>query len=138
MNKPLVTMTHVCRVWRNLLFSTPSLWTQINFSKSTRSQQAEDFLRRSGNLPLDVYQYLENRDRIQPFLSTTLHNLYRLQRLDITSCLDDLGRLLGFFRAPAPVLKHLSISNDPNITEMDVKFPSTALGGRLPELTSLE
>jgi hypothetical protein len=72
MNKPLITMTHVCRSWRNVLLSTPSLWTQIDFSMSTKSQQAEGFLRRSGNQPLDIYQYLEDdgSNRTLPFHHT--------------------------------------------------------------------
>jgi len=35
------------------------------------------------------------------------------------------------------VLKYLRITNDPNITGRDMKFPSTVFGGRLPKLTSL-
>ena len=137
MNGSLVTMTHVCRSWRNVLFSTPSLWTQLDFSRSTNSQQAKDFLRRSGGLPLDIHQFLEDPDHIEPFLSTTLRNLSRLRRLDINLCLYDFERLLGRFLTSAPVLEDLKISNDANITEEDIKFPSTIFGGRLPRLTSL-
>jgi len=137
MNGPLVTMTHVCRSWRNVLFSTPSLWTQLDFSRSTNSQQAKDFLRRSGGLPLDIYQSFEDPDEAEPFFSTTLRNLSRLRRLDMNSCIDHFGRLLERFSASAPVLEHLTISNDPNITDKDMKFPSTIFGGRLPKLSSL-
>ena len=84
MNAPLITMTHVCRSWRNALLSTTSLWKKINFSVS-KSQQAEGFLRRSGNQPLDIFHYLEDQDRVEPFLSATLHNVSRLRRLKIGS-----------------------------------------------------
>ena len=137
MNGPLITMTHVCRSWRNVLLSTPSLWTQIDFAKSPESQQAKGFLRRSGNHPLDIHQFLEDQDHVQPFLSTTLRNLSCLRGLEISSCLDHLERLLERFSAPAPVLEYLKIVNDPNITDVDMKFPCTIFGGQLPKLTSL-
>jgi len=135
MNKPLITMTHVCRSWRNLLLSTPSLWTQIDFSMSTESQQA-DFLRRSGNQPLDIYQLLENQDHVEPFLSITLHNLFRLRELSITSFLPHLERLLRNFSSSAPELKYLEIENERDMTQMDIKLPKI-FGGRMPKLTSL-
>ena len=136
MNAPLITMTHVCRSWRNVLLSTPSLWTQIDFSMSTNSQQAEGFLRRSGNQLLDIHQYLEDDDHIEPFLSTTLHNMFRLQRLSITASLFHLKHLLENFSTSGPELKVLEIANDVNHTEVDIKLPKI-FGGRLPKLTSL-
>jgi len=136
MNTPLITMTHVCRSWRNVLLSTPSLWTQIDFSMSSNSQQAEGFLRRSGNQLLDIHQYLEDDDHVEPFLSTTFHNVFRLQRLSITSSLPYLKRLLENFLAPGPELEYLEIANDANVTEEDIKLPKI-FGGRLPKLTSL-
>ena len=135
MNKPLIMMTHVCRSWRNLLLSISSLWTQIDFSVST-DQQIEYFLRRSGNQPLDICHYLTDLDDVEPFLSITLHNLFRLRRLSITTCIPRFGRLLGSFSSPAPELEHLEIIHDPNITVMRTKFPRN-FGGRMPKLTSL-
>jgi len=130
-------MTHVCRSWRNILCSTPSLWTQLDFSVSTRSRQAIGFLRRSGNLPLNIYQHLENRDHVEPFCSTTHHNLSRLRQLELISCLDDFESLSTRLSGSAPVLEHLWVANDPSFTDYEVKFPSTIFGGRLPKLTSL-
>ena len=133
MNIPLITMTHVCRSWRNVLLSTPSLWTRLDFSVSTKSQQAEGFVPRSGNQLLDVHHFLEHQDDVEPFLSTTLHNISRLQQLEIGSSLSHLGNLLRNFSVPAPELKHLRISNNPSVT---AKLP-IIFGGRLPKLTSL-
>ena len=136
MNKPLITMTHVCRSWRNVLLSTPSLWTQLDFT-TPDSKQAIGFLRRSGDLLLAVSEYLQDDYNVEPFLSTTLRNIHRLQRLDLTSCLQNLERVLSQFTRPAPELKYLQIANDPNITDRDMKLPRTIFGGRLPKLTSL-
>ena len=138
MNGPLITMTHMCRSWRNILLATLDLWTQIDFSVITKPQQAESFLRRSKKLPLDIHHDLEDLDPVEPFLSTTIHNLPRLRRLAINSCLPRLGRFLEYFSAPAPELEYLSIANDINITDKDMELPSTIFRGRLPKLRVLE
>jgi len=136
MNKPLITMTHVCQSWRNILLSTPSLWTQIDFS-TYKSKQAKGFLGRSGNQPLDIHQFFESEDDMEPFLSTTLRNIHRLRGLNINSCLERFERVLVRFTESAPELKYLEIGNDPNITDRDMKLHSTIFKGRLPKLTSL-
>lgn len=129
-------MTHVCQSWRNVLLSTPGLWTRIDFSKSPESQQAIGFVRRSGNYPLHVYQHLGFYEHVEPFLSTTLHNMSRLQGLKIVSYLHHLDRVLEYFSGPAPALEHLEITNEPNITERSIELPQV-FGGRLPKLTYL-
>ena len=128
-------MTHVCRSWRNVLISTPSLWTHINFSVSAKSQQAEVFIHRSGNQLLDIYQYLPDKENAEPFLSITPHNLFRLQGLSIISYLSYLGPLLRKFSASAPELKHLEISSQGTM-KSNTKLPNI-FGGRMSKLTSL-
>ena len=130
-------MTHVCRSWRNVLLSTPSLWTQIDFSESvsTKSQQAEVFIRRSGNQLLDIHQYLTDKENVEPFLSIMLHNLFRLQGLSIISYLPYFGPLLRKFSASAPELKRLEIQSQSTM-ESNTKLPKI-FGGRMPKLTSL-
>ena len=129
-------MTHVCRSWRNTLLSTPTLWTQIDFSKSPKSQQAKGFLSRSGEQPLDIYQLFEQDDHIEPFLSITLRNMSRLRRLEIFSFLHYLEDLLESFSVSAPVLEYLHVANETSETERDMELP-TMFGGRLPKLTNL-
>ena len=136
MNRPLITMTHVCQSWRNVLLSTPSLWTQIDFSESTESQQ-EAFLRRSGKQLLDVYHFLDGWGPfIQPHFSITYHNLFRLRGLWITSMVPYLDQILmDFSSAAAPELKYLEIVNETTATEF-IKLPKL-FGGQMPKLRSL-
>ena len=137
MNKPLITMTHVCRSWRSTLISTPSLWTHIDFS-TFESKQAMGFLSRSWDQLLEVYQHLENDEDMEPFRSTTLCNLYRLQRLEITTLTPNLERvLMRRFTRPAPVLEHLQINNDIEWTGSDMKLHNTIFEGHFPKLLSL-
>ena len=109
MNKPLITMMHVCRSWRNTLLSTPSLWTQIDCSAS-KSKQAKGFLGRSGKQLLDSHQFFESEDDVEPFFSTTLRNMYRLRQLDIASYILYLEPVLTRFTGSAPELTHLKIT----------------------------
>ena len=136
MNKHLVTMTHVCRSWRNVLLSTQSLWTHLQFSTST-STQAVGFLGRSGKQLLHIHAFFESEDKVEPFLSAALHNTHRLRRLEIVSLLEHLEHLLARFTRSAPELEHLKIVNDPNTTERDMKLPRIIFECRLPKLTSL-
>ena len=51
MDKDLVTLTHVCRGWRTLFISHPSLWTRLEF---TNVNKTRTYLERSKALPLEI------------------------------------------------------------------------------------
>ena len=135
MNGPLIKMTHVCRSWRNVLLSTPSLWTQIDFSIS-KSKQAETFLGRSGDQLLDVCQFLQSEADVDPFVPSTLDNIHRLRLLDIYTYHPRLDLVLESFASPAPELEFLRIIHNPTSTKRDMKIPQI-FGGRLPKITYL-
>jgi len=118
------------------LLSTPSLWTQVDFSKSPKSLQAKGFISRSRGQPLHIYQLLEQVEHAEPFISVTLRNIPRVRRLDIHSYLPYLEHILEYLSVPAPVLEYLDITNEPNETERDIVLPKV-FGGRFPKLTSL-
>jgi hypothetical protein len=137
MNKPFITMTHVCRSWRYVPLSTPGLWSQLDFSTSG-SKQAKGFLRRSGNHLLDIHQYLGTEDHAEPFLSIALHNVYRLRRLEIVSWFWNFEHMLTQFTRSAPELEHLYLAvDDSNAIDRDMKLPRTIFGGQFLKLTSL-
>jgi len=128
-------MTHVCQSWRNVLLSIASLWTQIDFSNSTVSQQ-KAFVRRSGKQLLDMYHFLDDRDFIHT-ISITKQNLFRLQGLWITSMVRYLDQfLMAISVAAAPELKYLEIVNETTATEVDIKLP-TIFRRQMPKLTNL-
>ena len=136
MNTLLITMTHVCRSWRSVLLSEPSLWKRIDFSTS-RSKQAKGFIGRSGEQLLDIYQLIEREDDVEPFLPITLSNIHRLRWLEVTSSHPYTERVLKRFTRSAPELKHLSIMHDLNDADGDTEFRNATFGGRLPKLASL-
>jgi len=126
--KNLITMTHVCRSWRNVLLSTPNLWTHLDFSNS-KSKQAEEFLGRSGEQLLDVYQTIKNDGDAEPFLSIALRNTYRLRRLEMTCSFAHIEHMLAQFTMPAPELKHLGIATTPPISSLGAPNSPTPFSG---------
>ena len=146
MNEPLITMTHVCRSWRNVLLSIPNLWTQIDLStpnvwtrldlSASKSKQVETFLARSGKQLLDIYQLFETPDQMEFFLPVTLRNTHRLRWLETVSFPPYLEDTLAQLTKPAPELKHLEVVNGLMVNELP-KLPSTIFGGQFQKLASL-
>jgi len=135
-DKPLIAMTHVCRSWRDALLSTPSLWTQLDCSNS-KSKQTKEFLSRSREQLLDVYQTLKEDGDVETFLSIAFRNIHRFRRLDMSCSLLHLEHTLAQFARPAPELKHLEIKNNTKITHRGVKLRSIIFGDHFPKLASL-
>ena len=134
MNESLIAMTHVCQSWRNTLISTPSLWKRIDFS-TCYSKQGMGFLRRSGEQLLDIYLIFEIENDTEPLLSTTLHNLYRLRRLEIVIHSLDFEHVLTQFTRSAPVLEYLHINNE--LEGSDIELGDTIFDGHFPKLLGL-
>lgn len=63
-----VVVSHVCRHWRNIAFSTPSIWTTIIVSPDARPpyQYVSTRLERSKDLPIDIYVDCEPQEQESP------------------------------------------------------------------------
>lgn len=59
-----IVVSHVCRHWRNIAFSTPSLWTTIVVPSEARPpyEFESTLLERSKSLPVDIYINCEPDD----------------------------------------------------------------------------
>lgn len=136
MNEPLVKMTHVCQSWRNVLLSTPSLWTQIDFSFYKSKQAIEGFLGRSGDQLLDVRLFLSDEKDAESCLPSTLDNIHRIRWLKIVSFHPHFDRVLESFASSAPELECLAIVNNLTAASEETKLPRI-FGGRLPKLAYL-
>ncbi|RPD56230.1 hypothetical protein L226DRAFT_538386 [Lentinus tigrinus ALCF2SS1-7] len=126
--RTLVTITHVCKHWRNIALDTASLWTRI--SGNHRGRKAA-FLERSRSLPLSFF-VREPATRADGVVSVLKAYASRLQRLDLAiySTSISMPQVLNVL---APMLECLTIcdyayvhrpegGHDPVILNQEVSF----------------
>ena len=106
-DKSLITMTHVCRGWRELLIACPSLWVRLD---CMNTDETRVYIERSKLTPLylllHIYwdmAYLEDA-----FLLVVPH-ISRLKSLTIYGGYDPLEDLAPYFSCPTPLLNKLTI-----------------------------
>ena len=131
-DKNLITVTHVCRGWRDLFISSSSLWTQLD---CTHAEKTRIYIERSKSSPLDVYVWGDNKI---PFPSDTflltIPHLSRLRSLSIFGSSDDLAGIINrHLHCPAPSLEKLKIS----FTSAPRPIEGTAFDGDLSSLREL-
>ncbi|KAI9062270.1 hypothetical protein FKP32DRAFT_1574310, partial [Trametes sanguinea] len=146
----LLKLTHVCKRWRDVALSAPTLWTRID---NEQPEQLEAFLKRSRSVPLSLNLSNKHGDTIP---ATIREHGHRIRRLDITMRVDcrplPLLPLLDF---EAPLLRCLTIRQDqqtalaehqhpllfqdkvPNLQALALKCTSWLPANRFPRLTHL-
>jgi len=105
----LVTLTHVCRGWRERFISFSSLWT---FLDCTNVEQTRVYIERSKTSPLELWL---GEEEGAPFLNDafllTVPHLNRLRFLTLSGSSDDLLQLTKYSGSPAPLLEKLKITS---------------------------
>ena len=100
----LIRLTHVCRSWREIFVSRPSLWTDLDFWNTDKTRV---YIERSKCVPLEIYlepPYLEGA-----FLLAIPH-IHRLKALWVSGgSTDVLPVLVEHFSCPLPLLDELEI-----------------------------
>ena len=102
-DQSIITLTHVCRGWRDMFTSRSSLWTRLDF---TNVHKTRTYIQRSQSSPLEIY--LESTVFLDDAFSLAIPHLRRLKSLTI--CADALPDVLRHFRCQAPLLEELDIS----------------------------
>jgi len=128
----LITMTHVCRGWRELLIARPSLWVRL-YCESTDKTRV--YIERSKSAPLELVlvkcgnvAYLEDAFRsVAPHIS-------RLKSLIIIGPMDLFQTLTQHISCPLPLLRELTIKLINNPAHV---FENPLFNGDLPSLCSL-
>ena len=124
----LITMTHVCRGWRELLIARSSLWAHLDCKNTDKTRV---YIERSKSSPLKLS--LCCFDPEDAFLLVVPH-LGRLESLSLMVSTDFLKTITPHFSRPIPLLRELSIN---------IIGPSTAIledtlfNGDLSSLRSL-
>ena len=123
-DRSLITLTHVCRRWRDIFTSRSSLWTQLRF---TNIDKTRAYIQRSQSSPLELYL---NEESIDEAFNPVISHLHRLISLTIHAY--DPQNVLGHFRNHAPLLEKLEINST-----RDWVLDATLFNGDLSSLRKL-
>ena len=131
-DKTLITMTHVCRRWRELLITRPSLWVRLDCKNAEKTQV---YIERSelSPLKLSLCDYGGGAYLKDAFLLVVPH-ISRLKSLAINGTADPLQYLTPHLSCSIPLLSELTI----NLSCDPTPVLNTALfNGDLSSLCSL-
>lgn len=141
----LVSITHVCRFWRQVAINAPDLWNKIN---TTNLEAVDTFLERSGAVPLSVD--LRPLDR-EILLAVTPH-VHRFRQFSLSAPRDPDYNPFVTLTKPAPLLERLGINYPavdfgpyvlfddqvPRLRELEMFTNGVWLQNQLGNLTSLD
>ena len=132
----MITLTHVCRTWRDIFTSCPALWTDIDCTNIDKTLVYLDRSRSSPlNLQLEKYQTLSPYD---PFLQVIPHVIPRLKSVTIYGVPENLQEIIAQLSPPAPLLEALTIDIDCECPPQDGPAITTPLfNGDLSSLREL-
>ena len=131
-----ITLTHVCRTWREIFMSRASLWTDFYCIDAEKTRV---YLERSKSVPINIW--LEREQGLlpnDPFLDIPSHAIDRLKSLCVRATPDHLEDFTKHFVHPTPFLKTLEIDGGAaDIHETIPVLPSALFGGDLSSLRKL-
>ncbi|KAH7922443.1 hypothetical protein BV22DRAFT_1121467 [Leucogyrophana mollusca] len=141
MPQPLqwIKVTHVCRHWRRVALSYPTLWSLL---VPQRSRWCEEMLARSKMAALVIDTDLTYMTpKAVSGVEKALGHIGRVEELRLVSSKETMEKLLApLVTTPAPLLKALSLENTRH-THMRIdnySLSETLFGGRAPHLRKLE
>ena len=115
-DEDLIASTHVCRGWRDVLISRPSLWTKLDFKNVDKTH---NYIQRSQSFPLQLR--LEDDDVIDEAFPLIIPHLGRVGSLTVNAALPSF---LEHFRCHIPHLEilHINIATEYNPVLDDALF----------------
>jgi len=119
--KPIVTLTHVCRYWREAIISSPENWTLIG---SGWKRLVPLCLERAGTVPITVRITISDIRGDETFLQVLLPHVSRISDMFINgfSFIENLeADLPGFFASTMPNLTSLGLEQTVQPSKL---FPS--------------
>jgi hypothetical protein len=106
-DRDLVTLTHVCRAWREMFISWSSLWTNLDCVGKARTRV---YLERSKSLPLNLSLRAEHSlSPCHPFFEIIPRAIGRLKSLSVRAAPRELQYITPHLSHPALLLEKLSI-----------------------------
>ena len=106
----VIALTHVCRVWREVFVSQPSLWTDFRCLDADKTRA---YLERSKSSPINVSLYRPyGMSPNDPFFQVIPYCISQLGSLFLNGTTDNLPYITAHLSLPAPLLENLSISGN--------------------------
>ena len=146
----LISVTHVCTLWRRAAITAPGLWTEITMMNL---EMTKAFLERSRAVPLNVDLRPSSGTELNTVrLDMVIPHIHRLRQLSVHTLTrrDYLTRALTSFTEPVPLLERLVIRHPlggrslllfgdqaPRLRELVIVSDGLRLQNRLGSLTSL-
>jgi hypothetical protein len=135
-DRDLIALTHVCRAWRDVFTSRPSLWTDLGCVDEDKTRV---YLERSKSLPIDLSLYPDHRLAPHRCFSEIIpHAIGRLRSLTIDGTLECLQEITAHLSRSAPLLEKLHIRGGRNYEpHWDAVVTPTLFNGDLSSLREL-
>jgi len=108
----VIALTHVCRAWREVFTSRPTLWTHLDLDNMSEDR-ARVYLERSKSSPISLS--LCRDDHVfpsDPCFQIIPHAIGRTKSLSIYGVPENLQDITAHLTSPAPLLERLSIYGD--------------------------
>ncbi|KAJ3512158.1 hypothetical protein NMY22_g15416 [Coprinellus aureogranulatus] len=131
-----ILVTHVCRRWRDVAVSCPTLWSELSFWKPAFTHI---MLQRSRDAPLSVQFHCKNRpsEELQKVFFKVLSQTSRLREVRLYAADEGpmtFASILALFHNPAPCLETFALSD---LSDLPQELPKSFLGGYAPRLRNL-
>ncbi|KAK7060157.1 hypothetical protein VNI00_000921 [Paramarasmius palmivorus] len=133
-----IAVTHVCRHWREVSLSTPTLWATPDLTHPTL---ALEMLRRSKQVPLTILYFAHAlTPRGWAALNQVFASLSRIARLDLSFDEDAFDSFVASanLTQPAPVLERLRFLPGSSHGRIGLNLPQPFLANQVPSLTHVE
>jgi hypothetical protein len=136
-DRDLIALTHVCRTWREVFISRPSLWTNLDCEGRYRTRI---YLERAKSLPINLsLQINDSLPPCHPFFKVVPHSIGQLKSLSIEGDLRCLEATAHHLCHPAPVLEELSIRGRYGYgSHHNPELSSALFNGDFPSLRKLK
>ena len=135
-DEDVITLTHVCRAWREIFISHSSLWA--NF-QCTDTDKTRIYLERSKSSPIGLSLSREgDLPPHDPYFQVIPRAIGRLKSLFVQATPNNLSDITAHLSHPAPLLEYLSIDGDHEFhLNGHASFTTTLFNGDLSSLHTL-
>jgi len=137
-DQDVITLTHVCRAWREVFISRATLWSYLDAERMNEGK-AHVYLERSKTSSISLSLYREDSTfPSDPFLQIIPQVIGRLVDLFIMGTPENVQDAVAYLSRPAPLLQDMTIRADsPSMSSLCTVLTSTLFDGDLSSLREL-